>query len=127
MVQRPPCSTPTVTLLPSTTLFLSSDCTAWVPCGLAAPPLSSLDFMRGSTSLLCFPFADVRSMRVIASFRPQEMKIYPVSPIQRYCLLVTGRKNYGAEMNVGACLYQMGIASWWERVGKTGELPVADQ
>src|SRR3546814_4924906 len=61
--------------------------------------------MRGSTSLLCFPFADVRSMRVIASFRPQEMKIYPVSPIQRYCLLVSGRKNYGADMNVGACLY----------------------
>jgi len=44
-------------------------------------------------------------MRVIASFRPQEMKIYPVSPIQRYCLLVSGRKNYGADMNVGACLY----------------------
>src|SRR3546814_4407230 len=61
--------------------------------------------MRGSTSLLCFPFSDVRSMRVIASFRPQEMKIYPVSPIQRYCLLVSGRKNYGADMNVGACLY----------------------
>jgi hypothetical protein len=33
------------------------------------------------------------------------MKIYPVSPIQRYCLLVSGRKNYGADMNVGACLY----------------------
>src|SRR3546814_2073618 len=74
-------------------------------CSSDLPPLSSLDFMRGSTSLLCFPFADVRSMRVIASFRPQEMKIYPVSPIQRYCLLVSGRKNYGADMNVGACLY----------------------